>query len=170
MNGSRRDSMRRASVILVGVLAAAVTAVGGWAALPGETPFPSPTIASVFVSSRTVTAPSSPVGNGVLTNYYPRGSTVVFKVFAGATKTGKILTGNDVSYAYVKLPTGTTVKLTYAAPAKSTDPGWTGTWTVPADYPTGTVNFSIKFRTKDKQYGNFVQIPVVTSQLTVTKA
>lgn len=163
--------MRRASAILVGLVAAAILAVGGWAAVfADETPFPSPTIASVFVSSSTVTAPSSPLGANVLTNFYPRGATVVFKVFAGATKSGKILTKDDVTYAYVKLPDGSTVKLAYTAPAKTTDPAWTGTWTVPADYPTGTVKFTIRFKTKTKQYGNFVQIPVVTSQLTVTKA
>lgn len=162
--------MRRASTILVGLVVAAITAVGGWAALPGETPFPAPTIANVFVASQTVTAPSSTLGGGVLTNFYPRGSTVVFKVFAGVTKSGKILTADEVRYAYVKLPTGTTVRLTYSEPQRTTDPAWSGTWTVPADYPTGLVNFAIRFKTKDKQYGHFVQIPVATSQLTVTKA
>lgn len=163
--------MRRVSVTLVVMLAAAATAVGGWAALVvDETPFPSPTIANVFVSTQTVTAPSSTLGAGVLTNFYPRGSTVVFKVFAGAIKTGKILTADDVKYAFVKLPGGAVVKLTYSAPQKTTDPAWTGTWTVPVDYPTGVVNFVVRFKTKDRQYGNFVQLPVATSQLTVTKA
>jgi hypothetical protein len=161
--------MRRTPVILVGVVASAVLAAGVWAAA-GETPFPSPTISGVFVASHTVTAPSSPLGGGQLATYFPQGSTVVFQVFAGATKSGKILTGDDVKYAYVKLPDGTSVKLTYAEPKKTTDPAWSGTWTVPAAYPVGTVNFTVRFQTKDKKYGNFVQIPVETSQLHVTKA
>jgi hypothetical protein len=117
-----------------------------------------------------VTAPSSPDGPGVLTNFYARGSTVVFQVFAGATKTGKILTGADVKYAYVKLPDGTKIKLSYKEPANTTDPAWSGTWTIPANYTPKIVDFVVRFRTKDKQYGNFVQIPVSTSQLTVTAA
>jgi hypothetical protein len=104
----------------------------------------------------------------VLTNFYARGSTVVFQVFAGATKTGKILTGADVKYAYVKLPDGTKIKLSYKEPANTTDPAWSGTWTIPANYTPKIVDFVVRFRTKDKQYGNFVQIPVSTSQLTVT--
>jgi hypothetical protein len=162
--------MRRASALILGTLALALTAVAGWAAIPGETPFPSQTISTVFVSSSTVTAPSSPLGAGVLTNYYPRGATVVFRVFAGATKTGKILTGADVKYAYVKLPDGTKIKLTYKEPVATTDPAWSGTWTIPASYTPQIVQFVVRFRTKDKQYGNFVQIPVATSQLTVTAA
>ena len=118
--------MRRGSAVFIGALALALTAVAGWAAIPGETPFPSPTIENVFVSSRTVTAASSPAGPGVLTNYYARGSTVVFQVFAGAMKTGKILTAADVKYAYIKLPDGTKIKLTYKEPANTTDPAWSG--------------------------------------------
>ena len=87
-----------------------------------------------------------------------------------ATKTGKILTAADVKYAYVKLPDGTKVKLSYKEPAKTTDPAWSGTWTIPATYTPRMVEFVVRFRTKDKQYGNFVQIPVATSQLTVTAA
>jgi len=161
--------MRRRTVVLVGILVLTLTAVG-LAAIPGEIPFPSQTVESVFVSTRTVTSPSSPDGPGVLTNFYARGSTVVFQVFAGATKTGKILTGADVKYAYVKLPDGTKIKLSYKEPANTTDPAWSGTWTIPANYPPKIVDFVVRFRTKDKQYGNFVQIPVSTSQLTVTAA
>ena len=162
--------MRRRSAILLGMFALALTGVAAWAAIPGETPFPSQTVESIFVSSRTVTTASSPLGAGALTNYYPQGSTVVFQVFAAATKTGQILTGADVKYAYVKLPDGTKIKLTYKEPAKTTDPAWSGTWNIPATYTPKLVEFTIRFRTKDKQYGNFVQIPVATSQLTVTKA
>jgi len=161
--------MRRRTVVLVGIFVLTLTAVG-LAAIPGEIPFPSQTVESVFVSTRTVTSPSSPDGPGVLTNFYARGSTVVFQVFAGATKTGKILTGADVKYAYVKLPDGTKIKLSYKEPANTTDPAWSGTWTIPANYPPKIVDFVVRFRTKDKQYGNFVQIPVSTSQLTVTAA
>lgn len=161
--------MRRASVILLGALALALTAVG-LAAVPGETPFPSQTINSIFVSTHTVTTAASPLGAGALTNVYTPGSTVVFQVFAAATKTGQILTGADVRYAYVKLPDGSKIKLTYKEPAKTTDPAWSGTWTIPANYKPQVVEFTVRFQTKDKQYGNFVQIPVSSAQLTVTAA
>lgn len=161
---------RKITVLVAGVAAVAAVTATALAVTPGETPFPSPTIASVFVSTRTVTTPSSPLGAGILTNYYPRGGTVAFQVFAAETKSGQVLTAGDVKYAYVKIPGQPNVKLSYTAQVKKGDPTWLGTWTVPADYPTGTVQFAVRFKTTGKQYGNFVQIPVATSQLNVTKS
>jgi hypothetical protein len=157
--------MRRTILILfVGITAVVVTAVGG-AQTPTETPFPSPTVVQYFVSTETVT------NSGVLSNFFPRGSTVVFRAFAGQSKTGKVLTGDQTRYFYVKVPGQPNVKLTYKAVTTKVLPAWnwTATWTIPADYPLGLVGFSVLLRTKANQYGSFVQIPVGTSQLTVTK-
>jgi len=155
----------------IAILAAGVVAIGSATALavaPGETPFPSATIESVFVTTQTVTGPASPLGANVLSSSYPRGAVVVFKVFAADAKSGKVLTAEDARYAFVKIPGQPNLKLTYTAPAKKGDPNFTGTWTIPATYPTGLVPFTTRFQTTGKQYGNFVQIPVATSQLTVT--
>lgn len=160
---------RKIAVLVAGVAAVTAVSATALAVTPGETPFPSPTVENVFVATHTVTGPSSSLGAGVLTNYYPRGGTAVFQVFAAETKTGKVLTAEDVKYAYVAIPGQPSVKLTYTAQVKKSDPTWLGTWTVPADFPTGLVQFAVRFRTTGKQYGNFVQIPVATSQLTVTK-
>lgn len=160
---------RKIAVLVAGVAAIAVTATTALAVLPGETPFPSPTIESVFVSTATVTGPASPLGANVLSNLYPRGSTMVFQVFAADMKSGKVLTADDVRYAYVAIPGQPSLKLTYKAQVKKGDPTWLATWTVPADYPLGLVPFKTRFQTTGKQYGNFVQIPVTSSQLTVTK-
>ncbi len=161
---------RKIAVLVAGVAAIAVVSTTALAVIPGETPFPSPTIESLFVSTATVTGPASPLGANVLSNYYPRGSVVVFNVFAAETKSGKVLTAEDVKYAYVAIPGQPSVKLTYKAQVKKGDPTWLGTWTIPADFPTGLVPFKTRFRTTGKQYGNFVQIPVASSQLTVTKS
>ena len=158
--------MRRTILILaIGVTAVVVTAVGG-AQTPTEVPFPSPTVVQYFVSTQTTT------GAGVLSNYFARGSTVEFRAFAGQTKTGKILTADDTRYFYVKLPSQPNIKLTYTPSKAKVLPAWLwrATWTVPADYPLGIVQFKVLLRTKADQYGSFVQIPVLTSQLTITKA
>jgi len=158
--------MRRTiSILAVGVTAVAVTAVGG-AQTPTEVPFPSPKVVQYFVSTQTSTS------TGVLSNFFAQGSTVEFRAFAGQTKTGKILTGDDVKYFYVKLPGQPNVKLTYAPTAAKVLPAWLwkATWTIPADYPLGLVQFKVLLKTKADQYGSFVQIPVVTSQLTIKKA
>jgi hypothetical protein len=164
--------MKRSIVILAVALGAAAVAASVWAQTPGETPFPSPSVKSIFVSSQTVTGPGDPLGAGVLTNFFPRGSTVVFRAFAGQNKTGKVLTKEDVKYFYVQIPGQPNVKLAYTGQFKPNDAAsrfpWTATWRIPATFPLGIVNFKVQLQTKSKSYGSFVQIPVATSQLTVT--
>jgi hypothetical protein len=160
--------MRRTILVLaVAATAVTVTAVGG-AQTPTETPFPAPKVVQYFLSTQTVTS------TGALSNYFPQGSTVVFRAFAGQSKTGNVLTGDAVKYFYVQIPGQPNIKLTYSAPpAKKGLPApwpWTATWTVPATFTPGLVQFKVLLRTKAGQYGSFVQIPVATSQLTVTKA
>jgi len=152
-------------VLAVGVTAVAVTAVGG-AQTPTEVPFPSATVVQYFVSGQTVSS------TGELTNLFPQGSTVTFRAFAAETKTGSLVGANDVKYFNVLIPGQKNVKLTYKAPAVKNPPApwpWTATWTIPADYPTGLVDVRLKLRSKTNGYGSFVQLPVATSQFTVTK-
>lgn len=164
--------MRRTILILaVAVTAAVVTAVGG-AQTPAETPFPAPKVVQYFVAAQTVTATGAAEGAGVLVDFFPQGSTVVFRVTAGETKTGKLLTADQSKYFYVKIPGQPNVKLTYKAPTKKAAGApwtWSGTWTIPADYPIGIVAFKALLKTKSGGYGSFVQMPPTSSQLTVTK-
>jgi len=158
--------MKRKLVVLVAGIAAvtAVTATA-LAVTPGETPFPSPTVAGLFVTANTYTGAAP----DVMASRFPAGSTVSFKVFAADAKTKQVLTADDVKYAYIKIPGQPNVKLSYVAPTVRNGPNFTGTWTIPAAMPTGIVQFTTRFQSKQKKYGNFVQIPVETAQLTVTK-
>lgn len=152
--------MTRRIIILAALMAMA--AVPAAAQSPGETPFPSEKIVGTFVRVRTVTAPNS----AYLTNFFPRGAPVVFRMYLGANKTGLPLTDKDIKYAKIVIPGQPSLKMTYAGD----DPlwPWVGTWTVPADYPLGIVNFQAQVKTKANTYGGFVQMPVGSSQLTVT--
>ena len=151
------------------ILLAAVTAV---AALPtaavaadGETPFPAPTVQQVFIAAQTVTTERA-----LITQVAP-GGTVVFRAYAVDAKTRKIMAATNVKYFYVTIPNQPNVKLRYnpQAPGASTRMPWTGTWSVPADYKLGLVDFRILIKLEAKRYGQFVQVPVASSQLTVTK-
>ena len=156
------------AVSLFAVGALAIVAIAGGQA-PVEVPFPSPKT-EVFVYGETVTAVESTAGPaGATTNYFARGATVVFRAFAGDVKTKKILTGQDkVKYFYVEIPGQPNLKLVYGKVGNGSM--WTGNWTIPADYPLGVVVFRIRVKTHEKRYGSFEQVPVATSQLTVTKA
>ena len=154
--------MKRRMIILAAVMAMA--AVPAAAQSPAETPFPSPKIVGAFVRVQTVTAPTS----GYLTNYFSEGSSITFRMFVGDNKTGRVMTDKDLKYARILIPDQPVVKMQYA----DSNPQWpwTGTWTVPADFKLGIVQFQAVIKTKANRYGSFVQIPVLTSQLTVTAA
>jgi hypothetical protein len=150
-------------------LLAAITALAALpaaaAAADGETPFPAPTVQQVFIAAQTVTAERA-----LITQIAP-GGTVVFRAYAVDAKTRKVMAAKNVKYFYVKIPNQPNVKLTYdpQAPGASARMPWSGRWTVPADYKLGLVDFKILIKLEAKRYGQFVQLPVASSQLTVTK-
>ena len=138
---------------------------------PVEVPFPAQKSA-IFLAADTVTASGNALGAGVRTNRFARGASVVFRAFAGDTKTGRVLTDKDVRYFYLTIPGQPNLKLAFSKQGTAASAAWlwTATWTVPADYPLGLVPFRLLIQTKAKQRGIFQQVPVATAQLTVTVA
>lgn len=155
---------RKHLIAAVAAAAVAVTAIV-WAQTPAETPFPSPKVEQLFVRAETVTASGHSLGAGALNNFFKRGETVVFHVFGGDNKTKLPVTDQEAKYAYIAIPGQPNLKLAYSATDAKFP--WSAQWTIPATYPTGLVPFKVLFKTKGKEYGSFVQIPVVSSQLTV---
>ena len=153
------------SKILTLAAVALATAAFPTAAAAQETPFPSPTVKQVFVAAQTVTP-----DRALITQIAP-GATVVFRAYAVDGKTRKVMAAKDVKYFYVKLPNQPNVKLKYdpTAPGASARMPWSGAWTVPTDYRLGLVDFKILIKLEAKRYGQFVQVPVASSQLTVTR-
>jgi hypothetical protein len=149
--------------ILVLALAAIGAAVLGSGATADTIPFPAAHSGDVFVIAQTATPA------GVMNDYYAPGSKVVFRAYAVDGKTRKVLLAKNVIYFYVKIPNQPNVKLAYTptSPAASGQYAWTGTWSVPADYALGLVNFKVLVKSKARRLGSFVQVPVVTSQLTI---
>jgi hypothetical protein len=148
----------------------ALATVAVFAAVPvalGDTtvPFPSANVGDVFVSAQTVTT------DGAIANFFAPGGSVVFRAYAVDGKTHKVVTGKTYKYFYVKIPNQPNLKLRYT-PRGSRASGryvWTGTWNIPADYATGIVPFKVVVVVKaKKRMGSFAQMPVATSQLTVT--
>lgn len=128
-------------------------------------PFPSSNVGDVFVSAQTVTT------DGAIANFFAPGSRVVFRAYAVDGKTHKVVTKKTYKYFYVKIPNQANLKLKYT-PRGARASGryvWTGTWNIPADYAQGIVPFKVVAVVKaKKRMGSFVQMPVATSQLTIT--
>ncbi len=143
------------------VAIAAVVIVRG--AVADTIPFPAVHSGDVFVIAHTVRV------DGAMSSSFAPGSNVVFRAYAVDGKTHKVLTKDAVTYFYVTIPNQPNVKLKYdpKAPGTNGQYTWTGTWAVPANYPAGLVNFKVLVKSTAKRHGSFVQMPVVTSQLTI---
>ena len=153
------------------ILAAALAAFASLAAAaaadttpPTVTPFPAPKLGPVFVAAQTVDA------TGSMQAQFAPGSSVVFRAYAVDSKTHKTVVAKDAKYFYVAIPNQPNVKLKYNPNASGAAGrlAWTGTWAIPATYPTGTVAFKVLVKTQSKRIGQFVQMPVATAMLTVT--
>jgi len=156
--------MKKILTLVAALAVAAVTTQALADAPPTPVPFPSPQIGQVFVAAQTVTT------GGAAASWFTPGSTVVFRAYAVDGKTQKVLTGSDVKYFYVTIPGQPNVKLKFNSkdPAATSRLAWIGAWTVPAAYPAGVVNFKILIQTTSKRKGQFVQMPVSTSQLNIS--
>ena len=156
--------MKRILTLALVALAAFAVVPAAGAQTPPVVPFPNAKAGAIFVSAQTVTT------DGAMSNYFAPGSSVVFRAYAVDGKTRKVVTSKTSKYFYVKIPNRTNLKLKYTPRGRlaSGRYAWTGTWKVPSDYAAGVVAFKVVVQIKAKRLGSFVQIPVASSQLTVT--
>jgi hypothetical protein len=153
--------------ILMLAVTVAVAAVAIPIAAADNDPYPAAKGAGVFVAGQTATV------SGAISNYFAPGSSIVFRAYAVDAKTKQAITSPAaVKYFYVAIPNQPNVKLTYNPKAAGASGafGWTGTWSVPAGYPTGPVAYKVWVRTKTNKYGLYVQQPVATAVLTIVAA
>jgi len=156
--------MRKSLALAAAAISAAIATASISAATPGQVPFPSPTVTGVFVAAETLNSA------GVQANQFAPGSTVLLRAYAVDVKTHKALVGTDVKYFYATIPGQPNVKFAYDAKASGATARlpWTATWTVPASMAPGTVQLKVLVKTNSKRQGQFVQLPVAASMLTIT--
>ncbi|HEU5280290.1 MAG TPA: hypothetical protein VFU26_15475 [Gaiellaceae bacterium] len=156
--------MRRILTLSAAIGLAVSFSASASAADPSVTPFPSPQVGQVFIAAQTVTT------DGAAANFFKPGSSVVLRAYAVDSKTHKVLAAKDVKYFYVTIPNQPNLKLKFDPNARGASARlpWSGTWNVPATYAVGIVNFKILIKTNAKRRGQFVQLPVASSQLTIS--
>lgn len=155
--------MKAITAIAAALFAAAIMTASAMAADP-EVPFPAAKAGPVWVAAHTVTP------TGAMASWFAPGDKVVFRAYAVDTKTKLVVAKKDVQYFYIEIKGQPNVKLAFdvSAPGASKAMPWTGTWTVPAAYPAGIVNWRMLVKLKSKAKGQFVQMPVGTSQLNIS--
>ena len=155
------------SFLIFGAALAAVGTVTATAtAADPEVPFPAAKIQQVFIATQTV------LPDGTMSNYFAPGSTVIFRSYAVDPKARAIVAPKLVKYFYVSIPTLPPLKFHYdaAAPGASKGLPWTATWTVPSTFPEGTVALKVLIKLQNSRKGQFVQMPVSTAMLTISKS
>ena len=120
----------------------------------------------VFVIAQTVTK------DCVMSDYFAPGNSVVFRAYAVDGKTRKVLVGKDVTYFYVKIPNSQpNVKLTYTptASVRQRPVHLDGHVERAGELPDPASSRSRCWSSRRRSaLGSFVQMPVVTSQLTIS--
>ncbi|HWX08474.1 MAG TPA: hypothetical protein VNY33_00725, partial [Gaiellaceae bacterium] len=154
-------------ILTFGAALALVATVAASALGANPVPFPSDKVVQVFTAAQTVTT------DGAMSSWFAPGATVVFRAYAIDPVSHKVVDPKLVKYFYVTVPNQPSVKLKFGATAAGASTGlpWTGSWTVPATYPLGIVGFKVLIQIRQpngkKLLGQFVQLPVGTSQLNI---
>jgi hypothetical protein len=161
--------MKRLTLVL-GLLALGAVVAPVYAQTPSATK-PKPVTIGMYVD--TVSSSRGDVKQSRVctqTNYFPRRSRVVFRMWAVDAKSNEAITAIDVKYAYVKIPGQPNLKLNWGAHGATGNKVnfWSAAWAIPADYPMGVVPFQVVLKTTDNRFGTYKQPAVDGSQLTVT--
>jgi hypothetical protein len=168
---SRRTPIRRliapwAALLLIGV--GLVACSGG-----GSSPASSAGAGRLFIQADTVIGGanlSSDESSCVQMSQFERNEEIVWraKIFDAA---GQPLDDSALSTVEVKLPDQTlTMKYGDHPHSNPTDSFWTVSFTIPADYPTGGLPYTVEATANDGRTGTFDELNSAPSLLTVTEA
>ncbi len=113
--------------------------------------------ADLVQGSKNVPDAEKPLKSCVLTSRFPRNSEMVWRVRVFDPKTGELMDKAALSKVEVRLANGVNIEMQYG-PHPKDPPGesfWTGSWVVPKDHPTGTLNYTIVATAVDGRTGEF---------------
>lgn len=105
----------------------------------------------------------------VLNNRFPRNSEVVWRVRVLDPVTGESMDDTMLDTVEVTLGDGEVLAMRYGGhpPQQNRDFYWTTPWTVPKDYPTGTLTYTVMATATDGRSGEFKPFDVPSSMLTI---
>jgi hypothetical protein len=151
------------AVVLIGAIALVAAACSG-----SSTPTVTPQAAKNLILSSDMVSGG---GGCVLDNVYKPGEEVVFRIRVYDPVTGAQMDNKALSSVTVSLPDGQSFTANYGG-HPSTNPldhFWTAAWTIPANYPTGTISYTETATASDGRTGTFDNFNVQPSLLTIVQ-
>lgn len=106
----------------------------------------------------------------VLQSRYARNSDIVWRASVLDPVTGEELDDSELTSVTVELADGETIEMEYGEHPREnpTDEFWAGAWDVPADYATGTLEYTITAEAEDGRTATYEPFMVESSELTIT--
>lgn len=114
------------------------------------------------------TGPTGPIC--VLNSQFKHKEEIVWRVRVLDGRNGKPVDDKGLKSLVVQMPNGQSVKLNYGAHPNrgpQTDHFWSGSWAIPADYPTGSFTYTVVATDKQGKTKSWQPFNVGLSQLTV---
>lgn len=107
----------------------------------------------------------------VLTSVFKPGQIVVFRIRVYDPVTGQQMDDKALSSVTVSLPDGQTFSAKYSGHPANTpvDHFWAVSWTIPSNYPSGTISYTATAKATDGRTGTFDNFNVQPSLLTIAQ-
>jgi hypothetical protein len=127
-------------------------------------------LADTVYGSKNVPPDKAKAQTCVLASRFPHNSEIVWRARVMDPASGQGLDDKSLTKVEVKLADGQTLPMHYAAHPKDNpvDYFWSASFDIPADYPTGTLDYEIVATGKDGATASFKPFPVAPSLVTVT--
>ena len=151
----------------VGALGLGLVVLSGCGATPTASAAPPTPTGELFVQVDQVSV-AKETSCWVMSVYHP-GEGVYFRAKIFDPVSGKPMGKTDLQAVTVTLPNSQTLTMTYSGHpgTNPTDSFWGVLWKVPADYPTGTVDYAVTAKSNDGRTGKWVDWNISSSQLTI---
>lgn len=173
--------MSRSRVLaLFGAALALVAALGVAGCSSSSNATPTPAAASLAAplviqadtvqGSKNLTTAQQATQSCVEENRFDHNAEVIFRAKVIDPVTGKSLDASGLKSVVVELPNGNNVTLKFGQhPASNpTDSFWAGSWTVPADYPSGSVAWKVVATGLNGETATYQPFAVAPSQMIIT--
>ncbi|MFN8524163.1 MAG: hypothetical protein U0821_13775 [Chloroflexota bacterium] len=173
----------RRKVLATLSLAPLALALGGCQAAPAAAPAgqapAAGSAAKLFIAtdmvwgSKNLVEPLKSKVSCTLTSRFPRNSEMVWRVRVYDPATGEVMDKAAMQKVEVKLANGTAIDMQFG-PHPKDPPGeafWTGSWVVPKEAPTGTLNYTVtatdtKGRTGEwKPFSTAPSLPIILDEV-----